>query len=132
MKNVRLIVAICAALMIAAPAMALEVEVSGHYFIEAFNNSNENLRPDDGTDDYGTMEFMLKPVFKINDNITLTTQFTALQDHVWGDDAIPISGSTVQISHHRCRHHWRTNLITLPIQMKKSTPAITLTGKRRT
>jgi hypothetical protein len=34
MKNVRLIVAICAALMIAAPAMALEVEVSGHYFIE--------------------------------------------------------------------------------------------------
>jgi hypothetical protein len=88
MKNVRLIVAICAALMIAAPAMALEVEVSGHYFIEAFNNSNENLRPDDGTDDYGTMEFMAKPVFKINDNITLTTQFTALQDHVWGDDTL--------------------------------------------
>ena len=35
------------------------------------------------------MEFMVKPVFKINDNITLTTQFTALQDHVWGDDANP-------------------------------------------
>ena len=31
------------------------------------------------------MEFMAKPVFKINDNITLTTQFTALQDHVWGE-----------------------------------------------
>jgi hypothetical protein len=30
---------------------------------------------------------MAKPVFKINDNITLTTQFTALQDHVWGTDA---------------------------------------------
>ena len=33
------------------------------------------------------MEFMAKPVFKVNDNITLTTQFTALQDHVWGTDA---------------------------------------------
>jgi hypothetical protein len=37
------------------------------------------------------MELMVKPVFKINDNITLTTQFTALQDHVWGDDANPNS-----------------------------------------
>ncbi len=87
MKKIRFMVAICAALMIAAPAMALEVEVSGHYFIEYFNNSNPNLKDSDATDDYLTMEFMAKPVFKVNDNITLTTQFTALQDHVWGTDA---------------------------------------------
>jgi hypothetical protein len=80
-------VAVCAALMIAVPAMALEVEVSGHYFVEHFNNSNITLSKDDATDDYSSMEFMAKPVFKINDNITLTTQFTALQDHVWGTDA---------------------------------------------
>jgi len=84
MKKIRFMVAICAALMIAAPAMALEVEVSGHYFIEYFNNSNPNLKDSDATDDYLTMEFMAKPVFKVNDNITLTTQFTALEDHVWG------------------------------------------------
>ena len=79
MKKIRFMVAICAALMIAAPAMALEVEVSGHYFIEYFNNSNPNFKDSDATDDYVTMEFMAKPVFKVNDNITLTTQFTALR-----------------------------------------------------
>ena len=88
MKKIRFMVAICAALMIAAPAMALEVEVSGHYFIEYFNNSNPNFKDSDATDDYATMEFMAKPVFKVNDNITLTTQFTALEDHVWGDDPV--------------------------------------------
>ncbi len=87
MKKIRFMVTICAALMIAAPAMALEVEVSGHYFVEHFNHSNPNLNKDEASDDYSTMEFMAKPVFKINDNITLTTQFTALQDHVWGTDA---------------------------------------------
>jgi hypothetical protein len=89
MKNVRFIVAICAALMIAAPAMALEVEISGHYFVESYNNSNENLDKDDASNDFGSMELMVKPVFKINENITLTTQFTALEEHVWGDDANP-------------------------------------------
>ena len=87
MKKIRFMVALCAALMIAAPAMALEVEVSGHYFVEHFNHSNPTLTKDGVSDDYSTMEFMAKPVFKINDNITLTTQFTALQDHVWGTDA---------------------------------------------
>jgi hypothetical protein len=99
MKKIRLIVALCAVLMIAAPAMALEVDVSGHYFVETFNNSNELLNKyfidtNDGyiqketsSNDYSTMELMIKPVFKVNDNITLTTQFTALQDHVWGTDA---------------------------------------------
>ncbi len=87
MKTIRLVVAVCAALMIAAPAMALEVEVSGHYFVEHFNHSNQFLRESDSTDDYSTMEFMAKPVFKVTDNITITTQFTALQDHVWGTDA---------------------------------------------
>ena len=87
MKNFRLVVAICAALMIAAPAMALEVEVSGHYFVDTYNHSNQTLNKDEASNDYASMEFMAKPVFKVNDNITLTTQFTALQDHVWGTDA---------------------------------------------
>jgi hypothetical protein len=82
MKNIRFMVAICAALMIAAPAMALDVEVSGHYFVETYNNSNSNLSPDDATDDYSKMEFMAKPVFKVTDNITLTTQFTGLEGHI--------------------------------------------------
>lgn len=87
MKKVRFIVAACAVLMTAAPAMALEMEVSGHYFIEHFNHSNPGLNKNEASDDYSTMELMVKPVFKVNDNITLTTQFTALQDHVWGTDA---------------------------------------------
>lgn len=87
MKKIRLSVALFAALMIAAPTMALEVEVSGHYFVEHFNHSNQNLDKNEASDDYSTMELMVKPVFKVNDNITLTTQFTALQDHIWGTDA---------------------------------------------
>ncbi|BBO76626.1 hypothetical protein DSCW_40430 [Desulfosarcina widdelii] len=86
MKKVSLLIALCSALMIAAPVMALEVEVSGHYFVETYNNSNSNLSPNDATDDYSKMEFMAKPVFKITDNITLTTQFTGLEGHVWGDN----------------------------------------------
>jgi hypothetical protein len=75
--------------MIAVPAMALEVEVSGHYFVQSYNNSNETLSETDATNDFGTMELKVTPVFKVNDNITVTTQFTALQDHVWGDDTNP-------------------------------------------
>ena len=41
MKKIRFMVAICAVLMIAAPAMALEVDVSGHYFVEHLHNSNQ-------------------------------------------------------------------------------------------
>jgi hypothetical protein len=73
--------------MIAAPAAALELKVSGHYFVEHFNHSNEKLNKDEASDDYSTMELMVMPVFRVNDNISLTTQFTALQDHVWGSDA---------------------------------------------
>jgi hypothetical protein len=87
MKKVSLLIALCAALMIAAPAMALDVEVSGHYFIEYYNHSNQTLSADTARNDFSTMEFMAKPVFKINENITLTTQFTALEGHVWGVDA---------------------------------------------
>ncbi len=94
MKTVRFTLALCAAVMLAASAMALEVEVSGHYFIEHFNNSNYTLNKNDATDDYSSMELMVKPVFKITDNITLTTQFTALQDHVWGTDANPRFGTS--------------------------------------
>lgn len=86
MKKVSLLIALGAALMIAVPAMALEVEVSGHYFVETYDHSNENLSKDDATNDYGSMEFMAMPVFKINDNVTLTTQFTALESHVWGTE----------------------------------------------
>ena len=43
MKKIRFMVAICAALMIAAPAMALEVEVSGHYFVEHVQPLQRNL-----------------------------------------------------------------------------------------
>ena len=64
MKNVRFAIILCAVLMIAAPAMALEVEVSGHYFVEAFNHSNETLNKDEATDDYLSMEFMPSPYSK--------------------------------------------------------------------
>ncbi|PIE68219.1 MAG: hypothetical protein CSA23_00015 [Deltaproteobacteria bacterium] len=96
MKKVRLIVVICAMLMTAAPVVALEVEISGHYFVETFNNSNQTLSDTDATNDYGRMEFMAEPVFKINDNISLTTQFTALQGHVWGQP----EGNSVNYNDH--------------------------------
>ena len=95
MKNLRLLVAVWAVLMIAAPAMALDVEISGHYFVEHYNNSNIELSKDDATDDYGSMELMVKPVFKVNDNITITTQFTALESHVWGTDPSEAETSTI-------------------------------------
>lgn len=88
MKKVVWAVAMCCTLFLAAvPAMAVELEVSGHYFLEHYSHSNETLRKDDATNDYSSMELMVKPVLTINENITLTGQFTALEDHVWGTDA---------------------------------------------
>ena len=87
MRCIRLMIAACTILLLSTPALALDMEISGHYFVEHYNHSNETLSDSDASDDYTAMEFMAKPVFKINENITLTTQFTALQDHVWGTRA---------------------------------------------
>ena len=76
--------------ILAMPAMALETEFSGHYYVEGLYNEHPDLR-DNHQNDYLTMELRLKPVFKFSDDLSLITRFDALGKN-WGtdDESAPI------------------------------------------
>jgi len=71
------------ALLIAVPASALETKFSGELRMQGFSHDNVNLSNDSSTDSYYRSRFRLKTVFEINENISVTGQFDAL-DKYWG------------------------------------------------
>ena len=77
-------VAICAAFIMAAPAMAIDADFSGAYSVRGFYNSHVNLR-DNASDAYMNMCLELNTVFKVTDNLSLTTRIMGLEDKNWGD-----------------------------------------------
>ena len=82
------ITAIGLAFLLAAPALALDagnLSFSGEYRARGFSHSAINLDEDDATSAYYDMRLRVKTVYKVTDNISLTTRFDAL-DKVWGDD----------------------------------------------
>jgi len=83
-----MIIAIGLAFFLAAPALALDagsLSFSGEYRARGFSHSAINLDKDDATSSYYDMRLRVKTVYKVTDNISLTTRFDAL-DKVWGDD----------------------------------------------
>ena len=87
MKKVILIgVALCMALVIAAPAMALDTKFSGYFFVKGYHNSNYGLNDNDASDSYMTMKLRVRTDFMVSDNLSLTTRFDALDNKRWGDD----------------------------------------------
>jgi hypothetical protein len=86
MKRTMMIAAVIGmALLIAAPASALETKFSGELRMQGFSHDNVNLENDGSTDSYYRSRFRLKTVFEINDNISVTAQLDAL-DKYWGQD----------------------------------------------
>ncbi|MEE4609054.1 MAG: hypothetical protein V2L15_09205, partial [Desulfobacteraceae bacterium] len=84
MKRTMMIAAVIGmALLIAAPASALETKFSGELRMQGFSHDNVNLSNDSSTDSYYRSRFRLKTVFEINENISVTGQFDAL-DKYWG------------------------------------------------
>ena len=79
--------AICLAFALAAPVMAVDVDFSGHYRARGFYTSHWDLRDTSASNAYMDMQFRLQTVFKVNDILSVTTRFDALDDKVWGEGA---------------------------------------------
>ena len=77
--------AICLAFALAAPATAVDVNFSGHYYVRGSYVSHWDLDDTSASNAYMDMQFRLKTVFKASDILSVTTRFDALDDEVWGD-----------------------------------------------
>ena len=75
--------AICAAFIMAAPAMAIDADFSGEYRVRGFYDSHYDLR-DNASNAYMNMCLELDTVFKVTDNLSLTTKIMGLEDKNWG------------------------------------------------
>ncbi len=78
--------ALCLALIVAAPAMGFETEMSGSYNVKGFANYNIGMTDEEANDSYMTMRFRLRTDFIITDNISLITRFDALDNKRYGSD----------------------------------------------
>ena len=89
-------VAICAAFIMAAPAMAIDADFSGYYNVRGFYDSHYDLQ-DNASSAYMDMELELNTVFKVTDNLSLTTKILGLSGKKWGDpdDTTATSATTV-------------------------------------
>jgi hypothetical protein len=77
--------AICLAFALAAPATAVDVDFSGDYYVRGAYTEHWNLDDRSASNAYMDMRFRLQTVFKVNDILSVTTRFDALDDKVWGD-----------------------------------------------
>lgn len=87
-KFTTMIIAAGLALLMAVPALALDVgnlKFNGEYRARGFSHSAIDLDDDDKTSSYYDMRLRVKTTFDVTDHISLTTRFDAL-DKVWGDD----------------------------------------------
>ena len=97
--------AVCFALLLAVPAMAIDAEFGGHYEVRGFYLDNSDLDDDVGaTDAFMNMRLRLTADFKITDNLTLHTRLDALDEKVWGEDQIVAGQATEDsnLSFDRC------------------------------
>ncbi|MCX5834562.1 MAG: hypothetical protein NTV99_08660, partial [Deltaproteobacteria bacterium] len=81
---------------LSAPASAVDVKISGQYYVVGAFESNPSLRTEDGRNQLTTQSgrassaawvaqrLRLQPEFKIAEGLTLTTRFDALEKK-WGD-----------------------------------------------
>lgn len=98
MKKLLIIaVAVCAAFTFAVPAMAVDTEITGNMRVRGFSYSNPGLNADASESKaYYDMRVRLQPVFKVNDNISVTLR-TDIMDTNFG--AVGASDETGKIVH---------------------------------
>jgi hypothetical protein len=76
-------------LVLVAPAMALDLDFSGQYRTRGYYIDKADMgRNTAGTaidSSYMDMRFRLQSIFKVNENISVTTRFDALDNKKWGD-----------------------------------------------
>jgi hypothetical protein len=76
-------VAVCLAVMMAAPAMATDVSFSGTYRVQGFWTDNLDLDDTSADDAYMDHRLRLTTKFKVNDILSLTTRWDILETY-WG------------------------------------------------
>ena len=86
MKRLTVIaVAIAAVMFCAIPAMAVDVDFSGSYYVRGFYADNTDLNDNSGASDaFMDMRLRLQTVFQVNDTLKLTTRFDAMDGREWG------------------------------------------------
>jgi hypothetical protein len=84
-KFMILALALAATFMFVVPAMAVDVEFSGNYRVRGFWTDNMALDETGGSDAAFDHRFHIEPVFKIHDNLKLTTRIRGQEDAIWGD-----------------------------------------------
>lgn len=75
-------------LVLVAPAMALDLDFSGEYRTRGYYIDKADMGQINGNEidkSYMDMRFRLQTIFKVNENISVTTRFDALDNKVWGD-----------------------------------------------
>lgn len=76
--------AVAAVMLFAIPAMAVDVDFSGHYRVRGFFEDNTDLDDSTGASDARMdMRFRIQPVFKIHDNLKLTVRFDGVDNQEW-------------------------------------------------
>ncbi|MBW2570364.1 MAG: porin, partial [Deltaproteobacteria bacterium] len=86
MKKLTIIaLALCLAVVMAAPVMAADADFSGAYRVRGSYVEHYDLKDTSPAHDYMDMRFRLKTVFKVTDNLSVTTRFDALDNKRWGD-----------------------------------------------
>jgi hypothetical protein len=87
--------ALAAAMLFAIPAMAVDMDLSGHYRVRGFFEDNTDLDEDIGASDAALdMRLRLEPVVKVHDNLKLTMRFDGQDNRMWGDTT-DIKGTAV-------------------------------------
>ena len=90
--------AICLAFALAAPVMAVDADFSGSYYVRGSYVSHWNLDDTSASNAYMDMRFRLQTVFKVNDILSVTTRFDALDDKVWGDSDDTIGATGINMN----------------------------------
>ena len=87
MKKLTIIaLALCLAVVMAAPVMAVDADFSGAYRVRGFYTSHWDLSDKSASTDFMDMRFRLQTVFKATDNLSVTTRFDALEKNFGDDD----------------------------------------------
>jgi hypothetical protein len=104
MRKLTFALALVLAVALAAPAMAADVAFSGSYRVRGYLADDYDLNrgkianPDTGhTDAYMDMRLRVRTDIKVNDNLSLTTRFDALDGKLWGATDLPAAQTGANI-----------------------------------
>ena len=85
MKKLTIIaLALCLAVVMAAPVMAVDADFSGEYRVRGSYVEHYDLKSTSPSHDFMDMRFRLQTVFKASDNLSVTTRFDALDNNMLG------------------------------------------------